>query len=162
MASGDTLVVWLPQDNQPPQTNYATIDVRNFHPILAFDDTTGETAVFTCIMPSTYAGGNITVYTHWVAVATSGTVGWLAAFETDAAGGQDIDSDGFAGDQTITAATVPAASGVVAVTSVTVTAGANTDSVAAGDLFRVRIVRNVAADSAVGDAQLLGLRLLEA
>jgi hypothetical protein len=162
MASGDTLVVWRPQDNEPPAApDYALADLRNGHPLLAFADGTPLIAIFSSVMPSNYAGGGITVNTYWAAVPTSGTVGWLVAFETIAAGGQDIDTDGFAADQTITAATVPATSGVTALTSVAVAAGAATDSVAVADLFRLRVTRNTAVDTAAGIAQLLAVTLVE-
>jgi hypothetical protein len=77
--------------------------------------------------------------------------------------GQDIDADGFATAQTITAATVDATSGNATTTSVTCTAGAaGTDSIAAGDLFRLRIRRDVANDTATGDAQILAVIVKEA
>ena len=49
MASGDTLVVWRPGDNEPPASNYAQIVIRNGHLVLAFDTTTAESAVFSAI-----------------------------------------------------------------------------------------------------------------
>ena len=76
-------------------------------------------------------------------------------------GSQDIDSDGFASAQTITAVTVPGTSGNVDIVNVAVTDGANIDSIAVGELFRVRVRRDVAADTAAGDAEFLGLELKE-
>lgn len=164
MASGDTLSVFGPADNEPPSSNYATLDVRNRHSVLDFDTTTQETAIFSAVMPRNYAGGNIVAYVHWMATsATSGTGGWDVTFERDADGGDDMDSDSWATAQTVTAATVPGTSGVVKVTSVTITAGSTgTDSVAAGDLFRLRIRRDVANDSAAGDLEFLCCELKEA
>lgn len=162
MASGTTLVTWRPQDNEPPATNYATIDTRNGHPVLNFDTTTQESAVFTAVLPRAYGAGGITAYVHWAAAsATTGTIGWDVAFERIGAAQQDIDSDGFATAQTITAATVDATSGNVAITNVAVTNGANIDSVAVGETFRVRVRRDVANDTATGDAQLLAVELKE-
>ena len=37
MASGDTLNVFTPLQNEPPASIYATLDVRNLHPVLDFD-----------------------------------------------------------------------------------------------------------------------------
>lgn len=163
MASGDTLVILTPLGSEAPATNYATLNVRNQHPMLEFDTTTQETAVWTAIMPRNYAGGNITVSVKWAAVATTGTVGWDVTFERIADAGQDIDADGFATAQTITAATVDGTSGNTKTTSVTCTAGSTgTDSVAAGDLFRLRVRRDVANDTATGDAQIVGIELREA
>ena len=76
---------------------------------------------------------------------------------------QDIDSDGFATAKTITAATVPGTSGIINVSNVTLTAGAtDTDSVAAGEAFRIRLRRDVANDTATGDAEFYAMELKEA
>ena len=163
MASGDTLVVFGAADNEPPATAYATLDARNNHLVLDFDTTTQEASAFTAVMPQHYGGGGITVYLHWAATsATTGTIGWDVTFERLAAASQDLDSDGYATAQTVTAATVDGTSGNVTVTNVAVTAGATgTDSVAAGDLFRLRVRRDVANDTAAGDAELLAVHLKE-
>lgn len=162
MASGDTLLTFFPQDNEPPTSNYATFDTRNSHPVLDFDDTTQETAIFTGILPRHYAGGGITVYVHWAATsAITGTIGWDVAFERIGDSQQDIDADGFATAQTITAVTVPGTSGHVDITNVAVTDGANIDSIAVGEVFRLRVRRDVANDTATGDAELRGVELKE-
>lgn len=164
MASGDTLAVFVPEGYEPPTTAYAQITTRNSHPVLAFDTTTQETAIWTGKMPSNYAGGNLVVYTTWAAAtATTGTIGWDATFERIDAGTLDIDADSFATAQTITAATVSGTSGITSQTSVTCTAGSTgTDSIAAADFYRIRIRRDVANDTAAGDAQLLGVEIKEA
>lgn len=163
MASGDTLAILLPQNNQPPSSNYATLNARNGHLVLEFDTTTQETAIFATKMPRNYAGGGITAYLTWLAAtAVTGTIGWDVTFERNTDGGTDTDADDFATAQTITAATVPGTSGVPKVTNVAITAGAaGTDSVAAGDDYRLRVRRDVANDSAAGDAQLLSVELKE-
>jgi hypothetical protein len=152
----------LPQDGEPPAANYATLNQRNAHPVLQYDTTTQEAICFTGVLPRHYAGGGITVYLHWSAAsATSGTIGWDVAFERIGAAQQDIDSDGFASAQTVTAVTVDGTSGNVTVSNVAVTNGANMDSIAAGELFRLRVRRDVANDSAAGDAELLACELKE-
>lgn len=162
MATGDTLCAFFPQDNEPTSSNYATLDTRNGHPVLNFDTTTQESAIFTGLLPRNYAGGGITVYVHWMAAtATSGTIGWDVAFERMSDSTTDIDADSFAAAQTITAATVPGTSGVVSVTNVAVSNGANMDSIAVGDSFRIRIRRDVGNDTATGDAQLLAVEMKE-
>jgi hypothetical protein len=164
MASGDTLGIFTPQANQPPATNYATLAVRNGHLVLEFDTTTQEVAIFAGKMPRNYAGGNIVAYVSWMAAtATTGTGGWDITFERDAAAGDDMDADSFATAQVITAATVDGTSGKISVTNVVCTAGAaGTDSIAAGEDFRVRVRRDVANDTATGDLQLLSVELKEA
>ena len=163
MASGETLVGWEGLTCYPPSSNYATFVVRNAHPAYNYDDTTQETRYFEGIVPSNYSGGDITVYIHFAAAsATSGTGGWIIAFERIGDGAQDMDSDGFAADQTVTAVTVPGTSGNVKISSLTVTAGSATDSIAAGEKFRLKVSRDVANDTAVGDLQLTGVELREA
>ena len=163
MASGDTLAIFTPHNNEPPASNYATLNLRNGHLVLEFDTTTQEAAIFAAVMPRHYGGGGITAYLHWMAAtATSGTIGWDATFERNHSGGDDLDSDSFATAQTVTAGTVPGTSGVVSVTNVAITAGAaGTDSLAAGDAFRLRVRRDVANDTATGDAQLLAVEVKE-
>jgi hypothetical protein len=162
MASGDTLLVFHPYQNEPPTADFATLGLRNNHPCLEFDATTQEAAIFSSVLPRHYAGGGITIYAHYAAAsATSGTMGWDVAFERIGNGSQDVDSDGFAGAQTITAVTVPATSGLVDIVNVAVSDGANIDSIAVGELFRLRIRRDVANDTAAGDAQLFAIELKE-
>jgi hypothetical protein len=162
MASGDTLCVFYPQGAEFPATNYATLDQRNNHPCLDFDTTTGEAAYWSDILPRLYNGGGITAYVHWGATtAVSGTGGWLVAFERISDSQQDVDSDGFASDQTVVAANVPATSGHVKITNVAVTNGANMDSIAVGELFRFRLTRDVANDNAAGDLEVYAVELKE-
>jgi hypothetical protein len=162
MASGDSLLQFSPLGAEFPASNYATLDTRNNHPCLDFDTTTGEAVYFTGVMPQHYSGGGVAVYVHWAAsTATTGTIGWLAALERIGDSQQDIDSDGFAADNTVTATTVPGTSGHVDITSVTFTDGADMDSVAAGEMFRLRITRDVANDNAAGDAELYYVEIRE-
>ena len=162
MASGDSLLTFKPYDNEPPAATFATLDTRNGHPVLDFDTTTGESAVFSAVLPRNYAGGGITVYVHYSATsAVTGTIGWLIAFERIGDGSQDIDADGFAADNTLTAATGPATSGNVDIINVAVTDGANIDSIAVGEGFRLRVTRDVANDTAAGDAELIAVEIKE-
>lgn len=158
MASGDTLFVWAAGDAELPASNFATWDTRNNHLVLDFDQTTGETAYFTGVLPRNYAGGGITVYVHWTADVTTNTVGWLIAIERM---NTDLDADSFAGDQTVTAATVNGTSGIITITNVAISNGANIDSLAAGEAFRLRITRDVANDTGAGDANLVAIEIKE-
>ncbi|HEV2778821.1 MAG TPA: hypothetical protein VGX25_05415 [Actinophytocola sp.] len=162
MASGDTLAVLGPLDAFGPAADFATLDYRNRHPVLDFDTTTQETAFWRTVLPRHYGGGGITVYLHWSATtATTGTVGWLVAFERIGDAQQDLDADGFAADQTVTAATVPGTSGHVKISNVAVANGAAMDSIAVGEAFRLRLRRDVASDTAAGDAELVAIELKE-
>lgn len=162
MASGDTLLIFTVPANEPPSSNYATIGTVNSHPVLRFDQTTQEEARFSGIMPRHYGGGGITVYVHWMAATTTtGTIGWDISLERLSDGTTDLDSDSYASAQAITPATVPGADGQVSITNVAISSGANMDNVVAGDLFRLRIRRDVANDNTAGDAELLAIEIKE-
>lgn len=162
MASGATMCVFTPQNNEPPATNPATPDLRNGHAVLDFDATTQEVAIFRGVLPRAYSGNGVTVYVHAALTsATTGTLGWDVAFERVSDSQQDIDADGFASAQTVTAATVPGTSGHVSILNVAVTNGANIDSIAAGEGFRIRLRRDVANDTATGDAEFWAMELKE-
>ena len=82
MASGDTLLIFTPLHNEPPSSDPATLDLRNQHPVLDFDAATNESAIFSAVMPRSYAGGGLTVYIHYaMSSATSGDIDWDVAFE---------------------------------------------------------------------------------
>jgi len=164
MAAGDTLVVLTPYQNEPPTANYATLDLRNLHPVLDFDAATDEAAVFTAIMPRHYGGGGVTVYIHYaMSSAEANDVVWQAAFERIGDGQQDIDSDGFAAAQSSGAVTVPGTSGHVDICTIAFTDGAQMDSIAVGESFRLKINRDAdnVADDAAGDAELVAVELRE-
>ena len=138
-----------------PASNPAGAASRNGHPLLAFDDSTDENVIFHDSLSRDYAEGNLTVDIDWVAASvTTGDVKWDVSFERIAAGGQDIDSDGFAAIQSGTD-TTNGTSGVVTRTSITFTQ-AQADSIAAGDAFRLKITRDTSVGGdMVGDAQIL-------
>jgi hypothetical protein len=155
-------LVLLPAANEPPASGYATLDLRNGHPVLDFDAGTAEAAVFTGVLPLSYGGAGVTVEIGYsMTSATSGSCGWTVEFERIGDSQQDTDADGFAAAQTVAAVTVPGTSGHVDVASVNVGDGASMDSIAAGELFRVRIKRDVANDDAAGDAELHFVRIRE-
>jgi hypothetical protein len=162
MASGDTLLIFTPLANEPPAANFATLDLRNYHPVLDFDDTTNEYAIFSAVMPRHYGGGGVTVYLHYAMTsATSGTVDWDVAFERIGDQQQDLDANGFADANSVDDTTVPGTSGNVDVVSVAFTDGADMDSVAAGEGFRLYVLRDAASDDASGDAELLFVEVKE-
>ena len=162
MASGDLLLQFGPLHNEPPSSNPATFGGRNAHPVLEFDAGTNEGAVFSAVMPQHYDGGGVTVYIHYsMSSATYGTVDWDAAFELVGDQDQDIDSDGFAAANSVDDTMVPSTSGYVDVVSIAFTDGADMDSVAAGDLFRLKITRDAANDEASGDAELHAVEIRE-
>jgi hypothetical protein len=160
--SSKPFIGFHPYDNEPPSPDFATLDLRNRRVCLDFDATTQEDAVFTAVLPTNYAGGGLTVTVYCAMTsATTGTVGWDVAFERMDASSLDIDTNSYAAAQTITAQTVPGTSGQILAMSVSVSNGANMDSVAAGEMFRLRVRRDVANDTATGDAELLFVTVRE-
>ena len=162
MASGDTLVVFTPGSNEPPASNAATKDLRNSHPVLDFDDTTNEDAVWSYVLPRHYDGGGLTVYIHYsMTSATTGDIDWDVAFERVGDQQQNIDSDGFAAANSVDNTTVPGTSGNVDIVNVTFTDGADMDSIAVGEKFRMKVTRDAVSDTATGDAELHAIELKE-
>ncbi len=139
MASGDTLLTFHPYQNTPPTSNFATFDLRNVHPVLAFDDTNNESAVFSAIMPRIYAGSGLTINIHYaMTAATSGNIDWDVDLERIGDGQQDIDSDGFVGANSTDNTTVDGTSGNVDIVAVTFDDGADMDSIAVGEAMALR------------------------
>ncbi len=165
MASGDTLVVLVPTDNEPPASAYATFDVRNGHPVLSFDDTNDEAAIFSFILPRGYAGGGLTVRLHYsMSSAEAGKVRLDASFERVGDQLQNIDADGFAAAQSALVAAVPATSGLIDVAAIPFADGAEIDGMTAGELGRIKIERkptDTANDSAAGDLELHAVEIEE-
>jgi hypothetical protein len=159
MASGDLLIQFSPLANQPPASAYATIDTRNSHACLDFDAATDESAIFAGVLPRLVA---TTVVIAWAASsATTGDVVWAVAWERDDTG-TDLDADSFATANTATA-TTSGTSGALTYTSITFTTGAQMDSVAAHERFRLKVTRDAdnAADTMTGDAEAFSIELKE-
>lgn len=160
MASGNTLLVFSAEDGAPPSANFAAWTRRNNHIVAAFDAGTDESLDFRGVLPQHYAGGGLTIYVHWIAAsATSGNCVWNAAMERLST---DMDSDSFATAQAATGA-ANGTSGIITTTSITMSSGANMDSLAAGDAFRLRITRDAdnGSDTMTGDAQLVCVEVRE-
>ena len=163
MASGDTLLIFTPLHNEPPAANAATIDLRNLHPCLDFDAGTNEDAVFSSVMPRNYAGTTgVTVYLHYaMSSAEADTVDWDVAFERIGDQQQDLDADSFAAVNSVDNTTVPGTTGLVDIVNVTFTDGADMDSVAVGESFRLKVTRDAVSDDATGDAELVKVEIKE-
>lgn len=139
--------------------------IRNAHLMIGFDDggaALDETILFHGVMPPHFTGATFSVKIYWAAAAAIiGDVKWNVAFEKIELGVLDIDGDSFAAAQTITS-TCPGTSGFVAVSTITFTM-AQADGIVANDPFRMMLVRhtNDAADTMVGDAQVLAVQIVQ-
>jgi len=164
MASGDTLLIFAALNNEPPASGYATLDVRNNHPVLDFDGGTAhEYAVFSGVMPRRYSGGGVKVIIHWTgSTAGDATVVWTAAFERVSPLQQNLDSDGFAAAKSA-ALYLDGSSGDVAVGEISFSDGSEIDNVAAGEGFRLKIGRDPddTNDTLNGDAELRWIEIVE-
>jgi hypothetical protein len=112
------------------------------------------------IMPPHYAGGGVTVSIYWAASnATTGDCVWTAAWERHTT---DLDVHSLAAARTTTS-TTNGTNGVITVTSIAFTNGAQMDSVAAGEGFTLEITRdaNAAGDTMANDAHILAVEVRE-
>lgn len=152
-----------PIDNEPPLSNYATLDTRNTRPCLDFDATTQEAAIFSAVLPHGYGNGGLLVKLYIaMTAATTGTVGWDLAIERAAAGADNVGSDSFASAVTVSAVTVPGTPGIIVEMEVELDHDDNLDGLQAGEAFRLRLRRDVANDTATGDAELFLISVREA
>jgi len=151
--------------NEPPAANFATLDTRNSIPVLDFDADADESAEFSGVMPRSYGGGGVTVTIGWMATDTTVTphnVVWNAAFKSVTDDADDLDTKAYAAVNTVTDAEA-SASGEVAYSVITFTDGADMDSVAAGEYFRLIITRDAdnGADTLTDDAELVFVEIRE-
>jgi len=161
MASGDSILIFTPLHNEPPTANVATLDTRNQHPVLDFALT--EEAVFSAVMPRHYGGNGITVYLHYaMTTAVADDIKLETAFERIGDQQLDIDGDSFAAAQNTGDITVPGTSGLVDIVSTTHTHGAQMDSIAVGEGFRMKVTRTaVSGTDATGDLELVFIEIKE-
>lgn len=148
----------------PPATSYATPDVRaggsspaESIPVWDFDDTTAEFMDFLCFLSASYAGGGLTIVLPWSATsATSGAVVWSAAIRAFPDDTEDADASQTYDFNNASADTTASASGEVSYATVAFTDGADMDSLAAGQMFILRVKRlpTDAGDTMTGDAEL--------
>lgn len=155
-----TYAVWTATQNQPPASLFAQLDTRNSIACLAYDAALVESGVFVGVMPEAASlGSGLIVRLHFMmATATSGNVRWRVAFERCTT---DLDADDFATAVEANGA-ANATSGIITTAAITVT---TIDSIAAGDLFRLRVTRvgnDATNDTASEDAQLVAVELRSA
>lgn len=171
MASGNTLIIFLPQDGCPPATLFATLDTMTGTsspaeaiPVLDFDDTTQEYMDFYGVLPANYAGGGLTVTMGYSTGDTSDVVDWECAIRRIADDAEDLDTTVHTYDFNGVVDTAPSVIGEVAYAAITFTSGADMDSLAVGEYFILRVTRDPTPDSGVdvtGDASLHFVRIAE-
>ena len=151
-----TISRFTPRENQPPATDFATLDTRNSIAVLNFDDTTNENAIFlNVISEAVLLGSGLKILLIWTATtATTGNCVWQTALEKMTT---DIDTDSFDTAESLTA-TTNVTSGVPNYTEITLT---TIDSIVSGDGFRLKVTRNAtsASDTMIGDAELIAVEV---
>lgn len=165
MATGDTLVIFIPSANEPPGSNFATMDTVNEHLVLDFQafSTTAEIAIFPGVMPQHFGGGNIVVYLHYsMSTATSGNIELTCTFERREETANMLADD--YGTAVITGDVgVPGTARILDITTTTHDSAGEKDSIVAGDAFHLKIERTEPETSdAAGDLELWKVELREA
>lgn len=155
-----TLQVYTAKDNQPPSSNFATLDTRNSIAVLDFDDANVESSVFVGFIPSgADLASGLKVRIAWMATsATSGNVRWGVQLENS---NTDLDSDSFDTAAEVTS-TANGTSGIVTTAEITATA---IDSLVAGNLYRLKVYRkanDATNDTMTGDAELIAVEVRSA
>lgn len=166
MASGDTLLIFTPAMAEFPSTTFATPDIRNGVLVLDFDDTADEYVEFAGFMPRHYAATTgITVTVGYMATtAITGTVSIDVSFKSVSDDADDLDTKAFATANNVSSTTA-SATGEVKYQTITFTDGADMDSVAAGEYFRMKVNRDAngttSTDSMAGDMELVFIEIKE-
>ena len=168
MASGDSVVLIVREI--PPVTSYAQIEQIDGGSspneaviVWAFDAASDEYIDLLCELNG-YDGGGLTIKIKYsMASATSGSVVWTAGIRRFDENSEDLDASK---SYTFlsTTDTVPGTStGRVGYATITMTDGANMDSLADGETFILRIARDAdnGSDNAAGDAYLWAVIGLE-
>jgi len=157
-----TRAVLSPLSAEFPASNHAALTTVNARPVLAFDAATDESASWTFVAPQGLSGALSCVFSLIGNAAGTNSTYWEVSVEAvTSADATDLD----AGDSFDTVNTgnvaMPATQGHMVQLSITLT---NADSIAAGDLVRVKISRdaNNGSDTFAADAYLLAAEIREA
>lgn len=149
MASGNYMIDFNARDMIPGSS--AAPDLRNNHPIIDFDGSTDEEALFEGVLPDNYAGGGLTVDVYVAfSSATSGTVRFQGDFERLNSGGPDRDADSFSGTFQSAGGSANGTSGIETKVSIAFT-NAQIDGLAAGEPFRFKLRRDADGTSGTDD-----------
>ena len=153
-----SLTRWTVRENQPPATDFATLDTRNATAVLVFTSgSPNKAAVFIgCVPDGASLTNGLKIRLLWTsATATTGNCRWAAQFERMTT---QLDTDSFDLAVEVTSL-APTTAGLPKITELTTT---NIDGLTAGDFFRLRIYRKSADttnDTMAGSAQLIAIEL---
>ena len=172
MASGDSLLAFTAQANEPPDADFATIDTilvassdepDDIIMVLDFDPgATDEVTEFSSFFPEHYAGGGLTVDIFWTSEATSGDVIWNLAVKA-LADSEPLLTTAYAAANAVTTTTDGTARDINTST-ITFTDGADMDSLATGEYSRWRLSRdssNASDTMNSNDAEFIAMHIKE-
>lgn len=120
-----------------------------------------ESYDFLCRLLSNYGGGGLTIKLPWTSAVNTNDVVWQAAIRRLALDSEDFDTSHTYDFNTVTD-TAPGTIGHITEAQITFTDGSDMDSLAAGELFILRIKRDAgnASDSMTSDARLIPALLI--
>lgn len=158
-ASGLPLCRWTPGDAEYPAASAGTPDLRNQHPCI--DLAVAESIRFAGVLKG-YGGGGVTIdVLYRMTSATANSVRLDTSFERVGEEVQDVDADSFAAVVAGSNQTVPATSGHEKKFTNAHTDGAQMDSTANGERFRLDILRVTTGADAAGDLEISEVILRE-
>ena len=166
MASGNEMFRASAMSGIPPASSYPDLGVlaggatpAEQIPRWGFDDSSVEYLDFVLELPASYSGGGLTISFKTGGAATSGAYVLSAAIRRIQDDAEDIDSAHSYDFNDSSAITTPSAVGEVGYDNITFTSGADMDSLAAGEMFVLRIRRNTGSgsDTMTGDMYFYSL-----
>lgn len=141
MASGDTLFVFEPRDNENTAADTARPDVVNSQPVLKFSASSTEQAFFSSAVPATYSGGGLTCKVH-VTMDTAVAGGIRLDIGVEAkADGEGMEADSFAAVQSASEDPVDGTAGNLMIVTITHT-HAQADSPNVDEHIRFELFRD--------------------
>ena len=155
-------LTFAPNMMLPNATNGATFVVHSQRLALAFDDTTNESVYLQTVLPPAYTGtGTLKArLLFYSASANSGDAGWEVGVEA-VTPADTLDLEATSSWDTGNGGTQALSGTAGDLTAITITL-TNKDSCAAGDSFRIGIVRTaLTTDTVSGDLFLYSLELFE-
>ncbi len=162
MSHQETMLIFTPLHNEPPNNNYAVLDLRNNHPVLDFRDNAEDDATFTAVLPRSYTSLGLRVFIYFaMSTADEGDVKWTGKIERIGET-QIIDTDGYASPQSVIQE-VAGFNGYCARAQIAFSNGTQMDNLVAGEPFRLQVSRDAddVLDTATGDAELLTVEIME-
>lgn len=162
MASGDTIVTFLPDNCRPVDASGAGVKVRNTHPYIMLPSSGTPGVDWSTVLPGHYGGGGFTLNIVWMAAtATTGTVRFSGKWERHQDDVDDLDSDSFATAQTGDGSPASAAGEPQYTTTLTFT-NAQIDGLLVNEHFRFRLERDTTVGgNMTGDCEVLAVEVQE-